>query len=259
MNISKLWKAADKNKAKEPEPPKETRQVYIGITSGFMNSDVQHVSAVGALAAQKPMPLMIGWNCDPSIIRARNELAAEFLLSTCTHLLYIDSDIIFKPGDVDRITSHKELVVGGLYPLKRDLRVVEWCVNTALVNGDILDGRKVDLKPRDDGLQAVRYVGTGFMCIARAAFEKILEHDREEIEYQSDREPHRTEHAFFREGVHKTVDHWKRFLTEDYFFCQRWIELGETVWADTQCPVRHAGRAVWPLPQQINHPWENKS
>ena len=57
------------------------------------------------------------------------------------------------------------------------------------------------------------------------------------------------------QGVRKTDDQRMRFLTEDWFFCQRWLELGGQVFADTRVVLRHAGRAVWPLPIQQGNPF----
>jgi hypothetical protein len=57
----------------------------------------------------------------PSITRARNMLAAMFLASDCTHLLFIDADIDFSADDVfsliEAMSAHPECgVLGGAYP-----------------------------------------------------------------------------------------------------------------------------------------------
>jgi hypothetical protein len=222
------------------------RKVYIAVAAHFGAQDMLFVQALCQLLVARPCPMQIGWNCDPCIDRARNILVANFLESDCTHILFIDGDIGFSPGDVTRIISHDEPVVGGMYPLKRDGKQIEWCGNGIL-------GRVAAL--RDDGLQEVRYIGTGFMCVARAAFGKIIATDGAAIQYEADNEPHRREWAFFREGVCKTDDARIRFLTEDWFFCQRWLDLGGRVFGDTRVLLRHAGRTVWPLPLQENNPF----
>ncbi len=42
-----------------------------------------------------------------------------------------------------------------------------------------------------------------------------------------------------------------RYLSEDWFFCQRWLDLGGEVWADCCVAVRHIGPVVFPLETQI--------
>lgn len=220
--------------------PPTSKKVFIALCGHYSQSDMIFVQSLCATIARRPMPIQIGWNCDPCLVRARNVLCAEFLATNCTHLLFIDSDIGFTPEDIVHICSHDAPVVGGMYPLKREGEL-KWCGN------GVLDR---PTEPDENGLQEVRYIGTGFLCIARAAFEKILQHDRAEIEYTSEDEIHKTQWAFFREGVRETADARKRWLTEDWFFCQRWLELGGQVFADTHVVLRHAGRAVWPLKTQ---------
>ena len=226
--------------------PAPERKIYIALTGHYASSDTMFVQSLCALIVVAPRRFQVGWNCDPSVERSRNVLVKNFLESDCTHLLFIDSDIGFCAQDFLNVTSHDELVVGGMYPLKRDKAHVEWCGN------GLLSGAT---GARPDGLQSVRYLGTGFLCIARAAFDQLLAADAAEITYQSDAEPHREEYAFFRQGVRQTDDARMRFLTEDWFFCQRWLELGGKVFADTRVVLRHAGRAVWPLPLQSGNPF----
>ncbi|MDE2106828.1 MAG: hypothetical protein KGL39_56960 [Patescibacteria group bacterium] len=188
--------------------------------------------------------LNFGFCCDPSVERARNILTANFLESDCTHLLFVDTDIGFSAADVARIASHSAPVVGGLYPLKTISAAVQWCGN-GLQPGDAAI--------RGDGLTEVKYIGTGFLCIARAVFECMISVGAVE-QYTQDFPPHRQEFAFWTQGVRGN-----RFLTEDWMFCQRCQELGIPIWADSQVVLQHAGRAVWPLPFQSGNPFSNPS
>ena len=52
------------------------------------------------------------------ITRARNYLVDEFLRSGFTHLLFIDSDILFNPEDVLALLGLDKDVIGGPYPKK---------------------------------------------------------------------------------------------------------------------------------------------
>jgi hypothetical protein len=139
---------------------------------------------------------------------------------------------------VERIASHDEGVVGGMYPIKTVEPTIKWC-------GNGVKGAGVGAS----GLQEVACVGTGFLCIAKWTFEKILATDRKQIRYFQDWPPYREEFAFWRQEV-REVDGKRRFLTEDWNFCYRWRELGGRCYADTQVVLQHAGRAVWPLALQ---------
>ncbi len=216
------------------------RSVYLAVAGHFANNDVSFVQSLVALVLRTTVKVQIGWSCDPSVERARNILTANFLESDCTHILFVDADIGFSAEDVAQVSSHAEPVVGGLYPLKNLKPVVEWCGN-GLAPGEA--------PVREDGLSPVRYIGTGFLCIKRAVFETLIARGVVE-KYKQDFAPHREEFAFWTQGVREG-----RFLTEDWMFCQRWLELGGKIFADADVVLRHAGRAEWPLPFQAGNPF----
>jgi hypothetical protein len=218
------------------------KRVFIGIPI-YGSAPALFISSLTAFAAAMPIHARISFKVGDSLVsRARNSLTADFLASDCTHLLFIDSDLGFTPQDIVRITSHNEHVVGGIYPLKTE-GALQWCGN-----GSVEDAPTV---VREDGLQEVRFIGTGFLCISRDAFVKIIAHDHDGLcVYESDSPGHRSEFDFWRVGVRPTADKRRRYLSEDWYFCQRWLELGGKVFADTRVILRHEGRAVWPLQSQ---------
>ncbi len=183
-------------------------------------------------------------NGDYSVAMARNALTAQFLATDCTHLLFIDNDLVFTPEDVLRVTSHDLPVVGGIYCLKKE-GPIHWCGNGFPDREEAVD--------QNTGLQRVRYLGTGFLCVAREVFERILVEDREQIEYTVDIPPHPTEWDFWRFGVKLTDDQRKRYLTEDWWFCQRCLELGIPVYADADVVLGHISTSgvEFPLEAQL--------
>lgn len=230
------------------------RKIYCGVASHFSNHDLIFLQSMMQLVLGTQVRVAFGWSCDPSVERARNVLTANFLATDCTHLLFIDSDIAFTPRDVLRIVSHDEDIVGGIYPLKTMEREVKWCGNGVCDAAKAPAGARSHSPVREDGLQEVGCIGTGFMCIARRAFEKIIGADGPKIRYQQDWPPYREEFAFWRQTIREVNGH-QRFLTEDWNFCYRYRELGGHVFADTQVILRHAGRAVWPLDLQNGNPF----
>jgi FkbM family methyltransferase len=230
-----------------PQPkPAPHRKVFVACAAHFSNFDVAFLQSLLTLAIRPPCPIEIAQPCtDPSVERARNILTANFLAGDCTHLLFVDADIAFTPADVARISSHAEPVVGGMYPLKTPSPAVQWCGN----------GFTAEAAVREDGLSLVKYIGTGFLCIHRSAFEKIIASGAVE-KYRQDFPPFREEFAFWTQGVRDDgAGGPKRFLTEDWMFCQRWNELGGQIYVDAQVVLRHVGRAVYPLPLQTGHPF----
>lgn len=175
---------------------------------------------------------------DSLVSRARNTLTAKFLASDCTHLLFIDSDLIFSGEQVERLLSHNEDVAGGFYPKKKEGEL-EWVCNAKL------DGSHVDAR----GLQEVRYMGTGFLLIKRGVFERMIGRFGEEIAYHPDNDPSATEWDFWTVGVHRPSG---RYLSEDWFFCQRALDLGYKVFGDTKVILKHVGQAIYPLQTQMD-------
>lgn len=173
---------------------------------------------------------------DSPVGRSRNGLTADFLASNCSDILFIDSDLVFSADHIARIREHAEPVVGGLYPKKQ--LALEWVLNT-LPGGAF--------KARPDGLAQVAYVGTGFVRIKREVFEAMLDKWGEELRYTCDHDPERVEWNLWPIGVYTYPDGRRRYLSEDWYFCQRWLDLGGAVWADMRVMLKHCGTAIYPL------------
>lgn len=226
----------------------ETRKLFVAMPY-YHGFDAIFVQSLCAVTFNPPCRMQLSWCGEAGIMRSRNRLSAQFLKSDCTHILFIDSDIGFTRQDIERMVAHNEPVVGGMYPLKRFQKHVEWCGNGLLRESPV----------RADGLQQVRYIGTGFICIAREVFQQMIAEDGAEITYTEDEPPHDTVYDFWRLGVRKTDDPRTRWLSEDWFFCQRCLELGIDVFADTHVVLRHAGPAIWPLPFQDLSPEQSEA
>lgn len=178
---------------------------------------------------------------DSDISRSRNKLTRLFLETDCTHLLFIDTDLIFGHDQVERIMEHKEELVGGCYPKKQhgDIQMVLNVCDTAK-------------KPREDKLVEVKYIGTGFMRVARTVFDQMIEKYGDKLVYNQDGNS-ALEYDFWGRGVYEFPNGSRRYLSEDWQFCQRWIDLGGKVWADTAVLVKHSGNCIYPTPEQENN------
>ena len=141
------------------------------------------------------------------------------------------------------------------YPLKHEEPIEAgdasqgWCINFPL--------GKYDLSDNDKGFKKVNYAGTGFMCIERKVFKTIID-KYPSIKYQTDvqakiNEKRETsevigkeEYAFFDcgiqgNGILKDPENTKRYLSEDFYFCQLWSQCGGEIWADLTSNLKHIG------------------
>ena len=194
------------------------------------------------------------------IPRARNYCVDEFLRSGYTHLMFIDSDIGFNPHDVLSLLALQSDespydVITGAYPKKCiSWEKIKHAVDKGVAdeNPDVLARFVGDyvfnLAPGTTSFSLnapaqVMEAGTGFMMIRRRTFAM---HDvaYPELSYKPDHV--RTEHfdgsreimAYF----HCVIDpDTKRYLSEDYFFCQNTRKAGGTVWMCPWMQLQHVG------------------
>ncbi len=217
-----------------------TTKLFIGLPV-YGAVEVNFWKCTMHLAAEYPVNCMVYPACGDSLVsRARNHITSQFLKSDCTHLLMIDSDLTFSNEHIKRILSHGEDIVGGFYPKKSEGAPQLVC------------NIKKDQPPMDDRrLLDLKYIGTGFICVARNVFEKMIEVYGKEISYLSDNDRKTIEHDLWPVGVYHYKDGQpSRFLSEDWYFCQRAIDCGFKVWGDMGILLKHSGSATYPLSYQ---------
>nr|WP_166946002.1 glycosyltransferase [Sphingopyxis panaciterrae] len=200
----------------------------------------------------------------PSITRARNMLAAMFLASDCTHLLFVDADIDFAAADafslVRAMDGHPECgVVGAAYPRRMtNWRNVARAVETGLAKdnpGELARfAGEFALQFLNPGqsfaltdLVELAHLGTAMMLIRRAVFEGMR--DRyPDIAFRTDpaeRQAHRIgeqAHAFFYPMIEPET---RSLLSDDYAFCRRVREAGFRIWLAPWVKVTHSGPAIF--------------
>jgi hypothetical protein len=187
---------------------------------------------------EPPCPIALRMNPGDSLVsRSRNTLTADFLESDATHLLFIDTDLIFSAEQVARLLAHDKDIVAGFYPKKQE-GPVQWVCNAHLTEQPI----------GADGFQEVRYMGTGFLLVKRCVFECMIALFPE-LAFKADHRD-RIEHDFWSVGTYQYADGTRRYLSEDWFFCQRALDAGFKVWGDTRIVLKHVGQAIYPLRSQ---------
>ena len=100
-----------------------------------------------------------------TIEKMRNSIVNGAVESKCTHLLFLDSDMIFPPDVIPRLLAHELNIVGALtfkrYPP---------------FNPIMMEGEELKLKyiwPYEEGLVRVDATGTGCLLINMDVFKKI--------------------------------------------------------------------------------------
>jgi FkbM family methyltransferase len=210
--------------------------IYGAVDAGFFCAMMKLVMEMGR---DLKCDIMLYPNMgDSAVGRARNTIAAAFLKSDATDLLMIDSDLVFSVEQINRIMSHPEELVGGVYFKKNDSEI-----------GMVCNALETPVPCRADGLQQVRYVGTGFMRISRSVFERMIEKFGDEMWYVTDHSKEK-EYDFFHMGQYQYADKTRRYLSEDWWFCQKWLDLGGKVWLDRRIILEHRGITGFPTKAQ---------
>ncbi len=177
-------------------------------------------------------------------------MVGEFLLSAATHLLFIDADIGFEPEQVFRLLAFDAEVTAAAYPLK----TIDWGKVKRIAQAGRTDFEaaipdyvlyletKGPMRARNDFVR-VRYAGTGFLMIWRAALLRLCE-AHPELRYK----PAQREADLVRDGPYRyalfecMIDPVNGlYLSEDYAFCRRWTELGGEIWLDIRSKLTHYG------------------
>lgn len=204
--------------------------VYGGYDPHFIGSYTH-------LLMNPPVSLSVGVCMGDSLVaRARNKLAMDFLASDCSHLLFLDADLIFRTEHIRALCEHALPIVAGLYPKKQ--KQLAWVINT-------FPGEN----PDENGLQRVKYAGTGCLMIAREVFTAIMEKFGDEIKYRTDHgQVPRDEYDFFRCGpLFDEQQGHTRYHSEDWGFCWQAQRAGFEVMVDTRVVLQHVGSCIYPL------------
>ena len=217
------------------------------------------------LATKHAIDVILYFMFNESLItRARNYLADEFLRSGYDYLLFIDSDIHFEAQDV-LVLSHFAInndnmdVICGPYPKK----AISWEKIKQAVDRGFADKNPLLLEefvgdyvfnPADGITQfkidepvEVKEGGTGFMLIKRTAFE-AWDKAYPERSYKPD---HVRTKSF--DGSREIMAYFdcvidpesKRYLSEDYMFCQHSRAIGLKVWMLPWIKLKHAGTYIF--------------
>lgn len=136
----------------------------------------------------------------------RNYIAAQAVNRGCSHLFFIDDDMIIEEDTLDKLLAHDKDIIGGIYMTKYEVQepVVEY-----------LDEK--------EGVFLVKAIGTGCMLIKTDVFRKLPQ-------------------PWFKYEWNQNGS-IKR--SHDWIFCEDARNTGLEVWADSTIEVKHIGKKVY--------------
>lgn len=237
--------------------------MYGGLCSGMF---AKSSSDLAALCAQYGIPLQFYYLFNESLIpRARNYCCDEFMRSKMQHMMFIDADIGYNPQDVLALMAlqtneeDKYDIIGGPYPKKCiSWEKIKHAVDKGMADKDptVLENFVGDYVFNPKGGQQeiplsepveVLEIGTGFMMVTKNAMKKFAD-SYPQYYYKPDHV--RTEHfdgsreilMFFQAEIDPVT---KRYLSEDYWFCQKAQEVGLRTWFCPWMKMQHVGTYIF--------------
>jgi len=209
------------------------------------------------------------------INRSRNQLASIFMVTDCTHILFIDSDISNFENIITNLLNANKMVIGGIYPIKeynwnkilaldkKNKSVDEILTKTLSYNinigsqriiNDIVYFRRneqnishndiIEEANMNNGIIEVMHLPGGCMLIKKEAI-KIMMDKYPERKYNScnNEKTYKNSSDFlynlFDSFIKKYTTN-KQYLSEDYGFCELWIKLDRKIYANINIPLSHS-------------------
>lgn len=189
------------------------------------------------------------------ISRARNNLIAKAMTDKeTTHMLFIDSDIMWNPIEIIKLLIRDHDLCGGIYPFKKhnfenlkNVENIENCNETDLKKKTI----KFNFNPVNSNnvqitrsCMEIKHLATGFMMIKRNVIES-LQKAYPSTKYIDDigflnKEEEKNAFALFDTSVE-----YGHYLSEDWLFCERWKSIGGQIFADVTIELGHIGTDIF--------------
>jgi hypothetical protein len=244
-----------------PDPALKSMKVMFATPCYISAVSMNYVTSIFDLtmhAARFGLDCILHMHSESLITRGRNKMVLKFIEDeSLTHLFWIDSDIAFTPQSVCRLLLADRDVAAGVYPMKS----LNWPAEglPAGMTREAFETRYADFpfNPIDhgatpvsafvdsDGFVEVAEAPTGFMCVKREVFYKMMER-YPELNYAPDGPPNHPQahlHWLFFDCM---VDpDSKRYLSEDYAFCRRWRDMGGKVYVDLDSKLTHLGQHMY--------------
>ena len=203
---------ANKPKIKNYKPP-EGVKVFIAMPIGetiYAKTALHLAHAFRTLRCNTAL----GTHSSCDIVGNRIQLVKLAQENRATHIMFIDHDMAFPPGDVnpiERLLSHDKDIIGAWYNFR-----------TRGIDAPPVGTPLTEMSKSETDIFRCKIIGTGFMLINMKVFEKF---DETKTNY----------FQFGRRGDGSLA--WG----EDAYFCLEAEKLGFEVWADPLVKIGHLG------------------
>lgn len=247
----------------DPAPASVRLMIATPLYGGAEADYLRGVIGLTGLAERRGVPCGFAVLSNNAVIdRARNMLAAAFLQSDATHLMFCDADIGFVPEQVLDLLALMQgddrlAVIGAPCPKRR----INWTLVAAAAARGLGQDNPAELE-RFSGLFALdaldpaagvridqplelRRIGTGLMLVRRDVIEALVER-HPELRYTADaldRESGLAGEsitALFMPLIDPETGH---LLSDDYAFCHRVRAAGFRIFAAPWMRTTHTGPA----------------
>ena len=191
-------------------------KLFIGIPTGDLGRYNDFNNCLEKL--EKPEGTIVYRSQNASVAKNRNIIIRLALQNHCTHILFLDDDMVFKPDLFNQLYAHNVDVVTA-HCLIRYPPFKSVLVDSINLNNDLV---LHDLKPEEEGLIKIWASGLACTLINCKVFERFSE-------YTSIGWLHHDE------------------LSEDISFYMRLHEVGFESYCDLDCHVgHHINSVIWP-------------
>ena len=196
------------------------------------------------------IPIMNIYLYNTSLItKARNTLVSKFMQETdFEYMIFIDSDIEWKPKDLIKLMNYDKQIIGATYPKK----ILDWQeIQKAIIRNKV--DNPMDLIEKtshytiwdkkknvlSNGLMEIERLGTGFMMIKRSLLEKMEKQYPNlmyEMEEKGKNEKRKKGYGFFDSRLIN-----KEHISEDYSFCEYVKDTKTKIYIHPKIHLNHCG------------------
>src|SRR3990167_2458725 len=188
------------------------KRIAIGITTAGLIKSQTALSLINMLLENRHLDCKMIFQEGPIIPLNREVIAEIAQQMNCTHLLFVDSDMVFPTNSLQRLLERDKDIIGVNYNMR-----------------DLAPQSTVKMTPgttKSETLFQCDGVATGFMLIKMEIFEKL-------------------KRPWFYVGLNESYKTGITLEGHDYRFCRLAREAGYTVRCDGTINIGHIGDYVY--------------
>ncbi len=190
---------------------------YSGVEAGYAFALFESVKALESAGISSELALFAN---DCHVDDSRNRLVRQFLMTDCTDLIFLDSDLRWEAKDLVKLCQFEVDVVGATYPLKQEKE--DYPVRV--------------LGEAENGLYEAEALPTGFLRIRRHVLETL---SKEAPQYFGKADNNIPTPLIFE----RTLEGSQRW-GGDYSFCRKWAKHGK-LYLYPDPTFEHIGSRIW--------------